>query len=116
MGKLFTTFLPAISTKAKTAIIAEVRDWHIHRRGHLELDDLARMFNVKIRGWINYHGRYYPTALWRTFQGLNRRPLGDRVGRLRRRRLRGAANAAQKQTGQHRASASRHECYSIFFT
>ena len=72
-GKVFTSFLPAISTKAKSAIIAEVRDWHIHRMGHLELGDLARMFNAKIRGWVNYYGRYYPTALWRTFQGLNRR-------------------------------------------
>lgn len=72
-GKLFTSFLPALSTKARTAINAEVRDWHIHRMGHLELDDLSRMFNAKIRGWVNYYGRYYPTALWRTFQGLNRR-------------------------------------------
>ncbi len=57
-GKVFTRFLPAISTKAKSAIIAEVREWHIHRMGHLELDDLARMFDAKIQGWVNYYGRY----------------------------------------------------------
>ena len=72
-GKLFTSFLPAISDKAKKAIAAEVRDWRIHRMNRWELHDLARMFNPIIRGWINYYGRYYPTALRRTFAGLNRR-------------------------------------------
>jgi RNA-directed DNA polymerase len=86
-GKVFTSFLPAISTKAKAAIIAEVRDWHIHRMGHLELDDLARMFNSKIRGWIHYYGRYYPTALWRTFQGLNRRLVRWTRGKYKRYRI-----------------------------
>ena len=49
-GKVFTSFLPAISMEAKAAIMADVRDWHIHRMSHVELDDLARMFNAKIRG------------------------------------------------------------------
>jgi RNA-directed DNA polymerase len=31
------------------------------------LDDLARMFNAHIRGWINYYGRFYPSALYRTW-------------------------------------------------
>jgi len=39
----------------------------------MELTDLARMFNAKIRGWVNYYGRYYPSALRRTFRPLNRR-------------------------------------------
>ena len=57
----------------KAAIIAEVRDWHIHRMSHLELDDLARM--------------YYPTALWRTFQGLNRRLVRWARGKYKRYRI-----------------------------
>ncbi len=83
-GKLFTSFLPAISTKAKQAIVAEVRNWHIHRMSHLELADLSRMFNPKIRGWVNYYGRYYPTALWRTFAGLNRRLVRWTRGKYKR--------------------------------
>jgi RNA-directed DNA polymerase len=69
-GKLFTSFLPAISTKATKAIVAEVRGWKIHRMSEKELADLSRMFNPKIRGWVNYYGRYYPTALWRAFHAL----------------------------------------------
>ncbi|WP_446479848.1 group II intron maturase-specific domain-containing protein [Bradyrhizobium glycinis] len=30
------------------------------------IDDLARMFNPIIRGWMNYYGRYYESALYRT--------------------------------------------------
>ena len=38
-----------------------------------ELADLSRMFNKNIRGWVNYYGRYYPSALRRTFDCVNRR-------------------------------------------
>jgi len=72
-GKLFTGFLPGISRKASTAILSEVRRWSLHRMSDRDLSDLARMFNAKIRGWVNYYGRYYPSALRRTFRPLNRR-------------------------------------------
>jgi RNA-directed DNA polymerase len=72
-GKLFTAFLPAISRKAMKAIVTEIRDWGLHRISDKELEDLSREFNPKIRGWITYFGRYYPTALRRVFRHLNRR-------------------------------------------
>jgi Group II intron, maturase-specific domain len=28
------------------------------------------MFNANIRGWINYYGRYYKSALYPTLSGL----------------------------------------------
>ena len=31
------------------------------------------MFNRYIRGWVNYYGRYHPSALHRTFDCINRR-------------------------------------------
>ena len=36
------------------------------------LDDLARMFNAYIRGWINYYGRYYKSALYPTLRHIDR--------------------------------------------
>lgn len=72
-GEVFTSFLPAISTKATKAIVAEIRDWNIQRRSEQELAELSRKLNPSIRGWVNYYGRYYPSALQRTFRGLNRR-------------------------------------------
>ncbi len=72
-GKLFTSFLPALSAEAVKAIGQEVRDWRIQRRSQRELADLSRMFNPIIRGWVYYYGRYYPTALRRAFRCLNQR-------------------------------------------
>jgi RNA-directed DNA polymerase len=82
--KLFTSFLPAISDKASKAIAAQVRDWRIHRKNHLELTDLSQMFNPIIRGWISYYGKYYPTALRRNFAGLNRRLVRWARGKYKR--------------------------------
>ncbi len=70
-GKQFTAFLPAISRKAMKAIVPEIRDWGLHRISDKELEDLSRALNPKIRGWITYFGRYYPTALRRVFRHLN---------------------------------------------
>ena len=36
------------------------------------LDDLARMFNASIRGWINYYGCYYKSALYPTLRHIDR--------------------------------------------
>ena len=72
-GERFCGFLPAISTKATKAMVAEMRDWDIHRKSDKELADLSRMFNPIIRGWVAYYGRYYPSALQRAFACLNRR-------------------------------------------
>ena len=85
-GERFTSFLPAISTKASKAIVAEVRSWNVHRMSEKELIDLSRLFNRKIRGWVNYYGRYYPTALRRALGSLNCRLV--RWARKKYRRLR----------------------------
>jgi RNA-directed DNA polymerase len=101
--KLFTGFLPAISDKAKRAIAAEVRDWRIPRKNHLELHDLSRMFNPIIRGWISYYGRYYPTALRRAFAGFNRRLV-----RWTRRKYRRFRDHQRQATRWLRQLAHRH--------
>jgi RNA-directed DNA polymerase len=36
------------------------------------IDDLSQMFNAVIRGWINYYGCYYKSALYPIFEQLNR--------------------------------------------
>lgn len=72
-GVVFTSFLPAISPKAAKALVAQVRAWNIQRMNRYELADLSRFFNPKIRGWVHYYGRYYPTQLRRVFRSLNLR-------------------------------------------
>jgi RNA-directed DNA polymerase len=91
-GKLFTGFLPAISAKATQAIVAEIRKWNIHRKSDKSMYDLSRIYNPMIRGWINYYGRYYPSALRRTFVGLNSRLI--RWARRKYKRLRSSTRQA----------------------
>ena len=90
-GKLFTSYLPAISSKATQAMAAEIRGWNVQRRSEQELLQLSRKFNPSIRGWVNYYGRYYPSALRRTFRGFNRRLVRWARRTYKRFRCRGRA-------------------------
>lgn len=72
-GKFFVNFSPAIADKASKAKRGEIRDWGIHRKSDKSLDDLSRMFNPVIRGWITYYGKFYKSALYPTLRLLNRR-------------------------------------------
>ncbi len=71
-GKFFINFSPAIAEKAGKAIRDEIRRWKLPKRSDKSLDDLSRMFNPKIRGWFQYYGRYYGSALYPLVQHLNR--------------------------------------------
>ena len=71
-GKIGVSFSPAASDKALKAIRQTVRGWSLHNRSDKSLDDLARMFNPYIRGWINYYGRYYKSALYPTLRHIDR--------------------------------------------
>ena len=59
-GRYFISFLPAISTKAARAIRQTIRAWRMaSTRNNQRLEDLARLTNPVVRGWMNYYGRYY---------------------------------------------------------
>jgi RNA-directed DNA polymerase len=71
-GKYFINFSPAVSDKAGKAIRAEIRSWKLHLRSDKSIEDLARMFNPIIRGWLQYYGRYYRSALYPPMRQLDR--------------------------------------------
>jgi RNA-directed DNA polymerase len=70
-GLYGVSFLPAASQKALKAIRQAVRGWSLQTRSDKELDDLARMFNPYIRGWINYYGHFYKSALYPTLMRID---------------------------------------------
>ena len=97
-GKHFLNFLPAVSRDAVTAMSREIRSWHIARRSDKSLDDLARMFNSVVQGWINYYGRFYKSMLYPLFRHLNRllvRWACRKYKRLKRRERRAGEWMAQ---------------------
>jgi hypothetical protein len=81
-GKKFTSFLPAISTDALNKISGEVRRWRLHRRVPLTIGEIARWINPIVRGWAQYYGAFYRSALC---------PLLARIStQLVRRKVRGS--------------------------
>ena len=90
-GKFFINFSPGVSNAATKAIREEIRNWQLRCRVDRWIDDLARMFNPIIRGWITYYGRYYKSALYPTLRYLNRclaRWVMAKYKRLKRHRRR----------------------------
>jgi RNA-directed DNA polymerase len=71
-GKCFINFSPAVADKAGKAMRAEIRSWRLHLRSDKSIEDLSRMFNPKVRGWLQYYGRYYRSALYPIMRQLDR--------------------------------------------
>jgi RNA-directed DNA polymerase len=70
-GKYFVSFLPAISQRAEKALRQQIHDWRMHLKPDKSIEDLSRMFNPSIRGWLQYYGRFYKSRLYRVLRHLN---------------------------------------------
>jgi RNA-directed DNA polymerase len=92
-GKTFVNFTPGISNRAAQAIRQTMRDWQLDCRIDKRIDDLAKMFNPIIRGWINYYGRYHKSALSRALMHLDLRLARWAMSKYRR--LRGHGRRAR---------------------
>jgi RNA-directed DNA polymerase len=62
-GKLFPSFQPAVSSKAKKSIVKTMREWNIRRYSRFSIVTLSKALNPQIRGWLNYYGAFYKSAL-----------------------------------------------------
>jgi len=94
-------FLPAVSPTACVRITREIRSWALHQRTDKSLEELAAMYNPKIRGWITYYSHFYRTQLrpalrrinayvvrWarRKYKRMGHRPKGAKDWLVRQRR------------------------------
>ena len=72
-GKMFISFLPAVSNKAAKSIRAKIRSWRLGAtRNNQSLEEIAKFVNPVVRGWVNYYGRFYKSALTPVLRYLER--------------------------------------------
>jgi group II intron reverse transcriptase/maturase len=57
-GKLFTAFTAEISQTSGKKITEVIRNERIFRYTQTDISEIANRMNPKIRGWINYYGKY----------------------------------------------------------
>ena len=69
--QLFWGFNPAVSPGALKDIRSTIRALKFRRQTHLSLEDIAQRLNPLLRGWIEYYGRYTPSALQPLFRHVD---------------------------------------------
>ena len=82
-GEVFTSFLPGVSPKALIKMRERIRSWKLGDHALLSMEDIAQLINPIVRGWWQYYGRFYPTAMFRLFKYLD-----ERLGYYLRRKYR----------------------------
>ena len=70
-GKEFTSFLPAISNKAKDHINKTIKEWRLLWMTNKQINEIAEKYNPVIRGWLNYYGKYGKRELARVLENIN---------------------------------------------
>ena len=70
-GKYFTSFLPAISDKAKKAIRKKVRGWKLQLKPEKSLQDIANILNSQIWGWLNHYTHFYKSEIYGVLRYIN---------------------------------------------
>jgi len=61
--RLFCSFTPAVSPIALKSMRKKIRELGVRKRTELPLAEIADRINPLLRGWMNYYGRYAPSAL-----------------------------------------------------
>ena len=70
-NSVFVNFTPAVSSTALKAMRQTTRRRNFRNRSDLSLEDIARYHNPVLRGWLEYYGRYYPSAMYPVLRHFN---------------------------------------------
>ena len=101
-GTMFVSFQPAISKDAQNKISGQIRRWRLHRWIGLTLADIARQINPVVRGWMQYYGAFYRSALYPLLARINAYVMRWIRNKYKRLRTTKKAKACwQRITSQH---------------
>jgi RNA-directed DNA polymerase len=68
----FLSFSPAVSASALKSMRARIRQSNLRNKSEISLQDISRLYNPVLRGWIAYYGRFQPSALYPMFWHFNK--------------------------------------------
>jgi RNA-directed DNA polymerase len=97
-NKYFVNFSPGVSRAAQKHLRDTIRSWKIRLRADKSLTDIANMFNPVIQGWMNYFGKFYPSAMYPALRHINRVLVKWAKGKYKR--LRRHTTRAEHWLGQ----------------
>jgi RNA-directed DNA polymerase len=83
-NSLFVSFTPAVSSTALTTMRQKTRRSNFRNRTNLSLEDIARLHNPVLRGWMEYYGRYCPSAMYPVFRHFNKTLVAWAMRKYRR--------------------------------
>jgi RNA-directed DNA polymerase len=107
--RVYANFSPAVSRAACKAMRQTIRGWHLQLKNDKELADLSRTFDPVLKGWQNYYGRFYGSAMstiWKQMNAYLVRWLMRKYKRLARHKSR--ARRALGQLAQQFPDAFTH--------
>lgn len=67
----FIGFNPIVSMNAVKSINATIRRKNWRNMSSLSLQELAKVTNPYIRGWLNYYGKYFRSGMYRVWRHFN---------------------------------------------
>jgi len=83
-NSLFVSFTPAVSSAALTAMRQKTRRFNYRNRTNLSLEDIARLHNPILKGWMEYFGRYSPSAMSPVLRHFNKTLVAWAMRKYRR--------------------------------
>jgi group II intron reverse transcriptase/maturase len=116
-GEKFLSFSCGMSQKRITKITKELRLSKLHRRTQSSLSDIADIYNARIRGWINYYGKFRWYEMRKLFRSFNARLIkwaSNRYKRFNKSRVK--AQRWLRELAEKFPNTFYHWRYSIFRT
>ncbi len=71
-NSMFVNFTPAVSNKAVKAMRQTTRKMNFRICTQLSLADISRLYNPILRGWLQYYGKFFRSAMYPVFRHFNK--------------------------------------------
>lgn len=72
-GGLFLGYTCNMSISSRQRINEQIKQTRFHKWSGAEIEDIAKLLNPKIRGWVNYYGKFSKKGLAKVFRLFHER-------------------------------------------